>query len=291
MAFLELTGVQKRFGEFAAVHNFDLAAEAGEFVSFLGPSGCGKTTTLRMIAGFERPTAGTIMVNGADITNKAPNQRNVGHGLPVVRAVPEHDRGRQRRIRAEDPEAAQGPDQEAGRRAARADPPARQGEPLSLAAVRRPAAARRARPGAGDRAPGPAPRRAAVGPRREDPGLPAQRDPGDPAPARDHDRLRHPRPGGGAVAVRPDRRDERGPGRADRDPLPDLQLPEHRLRRPLRGHPQRPRGQGRRSGDRQLEVAGQPIRAAQPISRRPRRRRDHGRPPARDHRRSVPGTA
>jgi putative spermidine/putrescine transport system ATP-binding protein len=47
-------------------------------VSFLGPSGCGKTTTLRMIAGFERPTAGRIVVNGADITNKAPNQRNVG---------------------------------------------------------------------------------------------------------------------------------------------------------------------------------------------------------------------
>src|SRR5450755_2159315 len=78
MPFLELTGVQKRFGEFAAVHNFDLAADAGEFVSFLGPSGCGKTTTLRMIAGFERPTAGTIVVNGADITNMAPNQRNVG---------------------------------------------------------------------------------------------------------------------------------------------------------------------------------------------------------------------
>ena len=78
MAFLELTGIQKRFGEVAAVHNFDLAAEEGEFVSFLGPSGCGKTTTLRMIAGFEKPTAGTIVVNGTDITYKAPNQRNVG---------------------------------------------------------------------------------------------------------------------------------------------------------------------------------------------------------------------
>ncbi len=78
MAFLELTGIQKRFGEVAAVHNFDLAAEAGEFVSFLGPSGCGKTTTLRMIAGFERPTEGRIVVNGTEITNMAPNQRNVG---------------------------------------------------------------------------------------------------------------------------------------------------------------------------------------------------------------------
>ena len=78
MAFLELTGVQKRFGDVAAVHDFNLRAERGEFVSFLGPSGCGKTTTLRMIAGFERPTAGQILVDGTDITHRAPNQRNVG---------------------------------------------------------------------------------------------------------------------------------------------------------------------------------------------------------------------
>ncbi|MHB8459366.1 MAG: ABC transporter ATP-binding protein [Candidatus Limnocylindrales bacterium] len=78
MPFLELTGIQKRFGDIAAVHDFNLAAERGEFVSFLGPSGCGKTTTLRMIAGFERPTAGAIVVNGVDITHQAPNQRNVG---------------------------------------------------------------------------------------------------------------------------------------------------------------------------------------------------------------------
>jgi putative spermidine/putrescine transport system ATP-binding protein len=78
MAFLELSGIQKRFGDVAAVQDFDLAAERGEFVSFLGPSGCGKTTTLRMIAGFERPTAGTIAIDGADMTNRPPNQRNVG---------------------------------------------------------------------------------------------------------------------------------------------------------------------------------------------------------------------
>jgi putative spermidine/putrescine transport system ATP-binding protein len=78
MAFLELTGVQKRFGDVAAVLDFNLAAERGEFVSFLGPSGCGKTTTLRMIAGFEQPTGGTITVNGTDITHRSPNQRNVG---------------------------------------------------------------------------------------------------------------------------------------------------------------------------------------------------------------------
>ena len=78
MAFLELTGVQKMFGEAVAVHDFNLAAERGEFVSFLGPSGCGKTTTLRMIAGFERPTAGAISIDGEDITERSPNQRNVG---------------------------------------------------------------------------------------------------------------------------------------------------------------------------------------------------------------------
>ena len=57
---------------------FNLDVERGEFVSFLGPSGCGKTTTLRMIAGFELPTTGSIVVNGADITYRPPNQRNVG---------------------------------------------------------------------------------------------------------------------------------------------------------------------------------------------------------------------
>jgi putative spermidine/putrescine transport system ATP-binding protein len=78
MSYLVLTDVQKQFGEFVAVESFNLAAERGEFVSFLGPSGCGKTTTLRMIAGFETPTAGTITIDGRDITRVPPNRRNVG---------------------------------------------------------------------------------------------------------------------------------------------------------------------------------------------------------------------
>jgi putative spermidine/putrescine transport system ATP-binding protein len=78
MTFLTLTGIQKQFGTTMAVHDFNLEAEKGEFVSFLGPSGCGKTTTLRMIAGFEQPTAGTITVDGTDITNRPPNRRNIG---------------------------------------------------------------------------------------------------------------------------------------------------------------------------------------------------------------------
>jgi putative spermidine/putrescine transport system ATP-binding protein len=78
MSYLELTDIHKRFGETVAVEDFNLTAEKGEFVSFLGPSGCGKTTTLRMIAGFEVPTAGTIRINGEDVTYRPPNRRNVG---------------------------------------------------------------------------------------------------------------------------------------------------------------------------------------------------------------------
>jgi len=78
MTHLTLSNISKQFAETAAVQDFNLEVEKGEFVSFLGPSGCGKTTTLRMIAGFEIPTTGTVTIDDADITNKAPNQRNVG---------------------------------------------------------------------------------------------------------------------------------------------------------------------------------------------------------------------
>jgi putative spermidine/putrescine transport system ATP-binding protein len=78
MAHLTLTNISKEFSGTSAVKDFNLAVEKGEFVSFLGPSGCGKTTTLRMIAGFEVPTNGTVLIDDLDITNKAPNQRNVG---------------------------------------------------------------------------------------------------------------------------------------------------------------------------------------------------------------------
>jgi putative spermidine/putrescine transport system ATP-binding protein len=80
MAFLELKNVTKAFGKGGsnAVNTFNLAAEKGEFISFLGPSGCGKTTTLRMVAGFELPTSGSITIDGKDMTNVPPNKRNVG---------------------------------------------------------------------------------------------------------------------------------------------------------------------------------------------------------------------
>ncbi len=78
MTHLTLSNIYKQFAGTTAVENFNLEVQKGEFVSFLGPSGCGKTTTLRMIAGFEVPTQGRVAIDDADITDKAPNQRNVG---------------------------------------------------------------------------------------------------------------------------------------------------------------------------------------------------------------------
>ena len=78
MAFLTLAGISKSFKDAIAVADFNLDVTRGEFVSFLGPSGCGKTTTLRMIAGFEIPTTGTVVINGEDVTDRPPNRRKVG---------------------------------------------------------------------------------------------------------------------------------------------------------------------------------------------------------------------
>ena len=78
MSFLTLTNIQKSFGQTQVVKNFNMNIEKGEFVSFLGPSGCGKTTVLRMIAGFETPTGGTLTINGKDQRPLKPNQRNIG---------------------------------------------------------------------------------------------------------------------------------------------------------------------------------------------------------------------
>ena len=78
MAFLEISNLQKFYGTNHVVKDFSLDVEKGEFVSFLGPSGCGKTTTLRMVAGFETPSDGVIRIDGRDVVNLKPNQRNIG---------------------------------------------------------------------------------------------------------------------------------------------------------------------------------------------------------------------
>src|SRR4051812_6325648 len=74
---IELSKLRKEFAEVTAVDGIDLQVPAGEFFSLLGPSGCGKTTPLRMIAGFERPTSGQILLDGTDVAYTPPHQRNV----------------------------------------------------------------------------------------------------------------------------------------------------------------------------------------------------------------------
>ncbi|MBL8328379.1 MAG: ABC transporter ATP-binding protein [Rubrivivax sp.] len=77
MADLRLQGVGKRFGEVQAVKDLDLEIRSGEFIVLLGPSGAGKTTTLRLVAGLERPDAGSVWIGGQDVTAFAPALRDV----------------------------------------------------------------------------------------------------------------------------------------------------------------------------------------------------------------------
>src|SRR4051812_49315926 len=74
---VRLRGVRRAFGDVVAIDNLDLDIRAGEFFTMLGPSGSGKTTTLRVIAGFERPDAGTVELMGRDVTRTAPSERDV----------------------------------------------------------------------------------------------------------------------------------------------------------------------------------------------------------------------
>jgi putrescine transport system ATP-binding protein len=83
---LEGRGLAKRFGSLTALDAVDVSIAPGEFYALLGPSGCGKTTLLRCFAGFERPDAGRVLLDGEDI-------------VPVLRALPPHDGRPQRRLR------------------------------------------------------------------------------------------------------------------------------------------------------------------------------------------------
>lgn len=75
MALLEIRNVVRRFGDFTAVNGVNLSIEAGEFFTLLGPSGCGKTTLLRLLAGFDQPDAGEILLDGQDMISLPPEKR------------------------------------------------------------------------------------------------------------------------------------------------------------------------------------------------------------------------
>src|SRR4051794_27821434 len=75
---VEFQGVSKRFGETVALGNISLSVNPGETIALLGPSGCGKTTILRLIAGFERPDKGSILIDGEPMAGLKPYERNVG---------------------------------------------------------------------------------------------------------------------------------------------------------------------------------------------------------------------
>lgn len=78
MSRIELNGLRKEYGKTIAVNNLNLTIEDGEFIVLVGPSGCGKTTTLRMIAGFEDPTAGEIRIDGKIVNDLEPRDRDLG---------------------------------------------------------------------------------------------------------------------------------------------------------------------------------------------------------------------
>jgi len=78
MSRVILRKVKKSFGDFVALHELDLDIQEGEFLTLLGPSGCGKTTTLRLVAGFIEPTNGSILLGDQDVTQVAPQHREIG---------------------------------------------------------------------------------------------------------------------------------------------------------------------------------------------------------------------
>jgi ABC-type oligopeptide transport system ATPase subunit len=97
--YIQFQNVTKKFGDFTAVDDLSLNIYEREFFALLGPSGCGKSTLLRMMAGFEEPTSGHASCSTARIWRHPALPPSGQHDVPVLRAVPAHDRGEQHRLR------------------------------------------------------------------------------------------------------------------------------------------------------------------------------------------------
>ena len=87
-----LENLTRRFGTTKALDGFSLDIAPGEFVALLGPSGCGKTTALRVLAGFERPDIGRVIVDGKDVVQRSGTEARHGHGLPELLPLSQHGR-------------------------------------------------------------------------------------------------------------------------------------------------------------------------------------------------------
>ena len=182
----------------------------------LGPSGSGKTTCLRMIAGFERPDQGRVRLAGEDVTDIPPNERDVNTVFQDYALFPHMSVGQNVGVRPARQEGRRGGAQAARPGGARDGAAGRLRRPPPGPALRRPAPARRACPGARQPASRAAARRAARRARPEAAPAAPGRAEADPAGGRDHLHLRHPRPGRGAHDERPDRRHGRRPRPPDR---------------------------------------------------------------------------
>ena len=214
---LRIDGVVKNFGGFRAVDRLSLDIGAGEFFALLGPSGCGKTTLLRMLAGFETPDEGRILLDGWDIAKLLPHERPVNMMFQNYALFPHLVGARQYRVRPEARRDGSCRYRHARRRDGGAGEARGPREAQARPAVRRPEAARGAGARAGAPAADPAARRAAGRARQEAAREHASRTDGAAAASRHHLHHRHPRPGRGDDDGEPDRRDGSRPARTGGD--------------------------------------------------------------------------
>ena len=258
---ITLEHVSKRFGDVVAVHEAHFEIGRGEFFSMLGPSGCGKTTTLRMIAGFEQPSGGRILLEGHDVSHTPPYRRNVNTVFQHYALFPHMSVRDNVAFGPRSRGLPEGGDRPAGGRAPGGGPPRGLRRPPAGAALRRPAAAGRAGARARQLPERAAARRAARRARPQTAPGDADRAQADPARGRDHVHLRDARPGRGADHVGPHRGDERGARRPARRAAGDLPPAGHAVRRHLHRRRQpaagaHRRGRGRRRRPPRWRAAG-----------------------------------